>query len=413
MTLSQDSSSDNSHSTDAGAGESGPVVVLQVVPRLETGGAERSAVDVALAVQEAGGKSLVASEGGPMVRELQRAGVEHVTLPLAAKNPFTLRRNRASLLDLIRREGIHILHARSRAPAWPAWYACRDSGCAFVTTFHGTYNFKSGLKRRYNAIMTRGARVIANSDFIARHITDNYKIDPARLRVIHRGIDLAKFDPERVSAERVIQLANRWRLPDGMPVILLPGRLTRWKGQTLFIEALAQIRERDFLAILVGADQGRTAYRTEVEKLVKAHGLENRVYLAGHCDDMAAAYKLADVVVSASIEPEAFGRITSEGQAMGRPVVAPDHGGAPEQVIPNVTAFLFKPGDAAALAEALIAALELDTRAREHLARQAMAHARTTFSRHRMCQATLSVYNEVLAEAAAAKGGSAVRFALD
>jgi glycosyltransferase involved in cell wall biosynthesis len=413
MTLSQDNISSTSHSIDAGAGESPRVCVLQVVPRLETGGAERSAVDVALAVQEAGGKSLVASEGGPMARELQRAGVEHITLPLAAKNPLTLRKNRASLVELIRAQGIHILHARSRAPAWSAWYACQETGCSFVTTFHGTYNFKSGLKRRYNAIMTRGARVIANSDFIARHIRDNYKIDPERLRVIHRGIDLSKFDPERVSAERVIQLANRWRLPDGMPVILLPGRLTRWKGQTLFLVALAKIKERDFLAILVGADQGRTAYRAEVEKLVKTQGLENRVYLAGHCDDMAAAYKLADVVVSASIEPEAFGRITSEGQAMGRPVVAPAHGGAPEQVIPDLTAFLFKPRDAASLAEALIKALELDTREREHLALQAMTHARTTFSKARMCQATLAVYNEVLAESAAARGEVSLRFALD
>lgn len=383
-------------STAGEAAKGGRPVVLQVVPRLVTGGAERGAVDIAVAVAAAGGTSLVVSEGGPMEYELKRGGVTHIRLPLDTKNPLALYRNVTRLAAVIRDYDVDIVHARSRAPAWSAAAAAKRCGCHFVTTFHGTYNFSNRLKRAYNAIMTKGELVIANSNFIAAHIRENYKVDPARLRVIRRGIDLERFEPQRVSAERVIQLSNRWRLPDDRPVILLPGRLTRWKGQALLIEALTKLGDLEFLCVLAGADQGRSGYRAELERQVQRHGLASRVFLPGHCEDMAAAYMLADVVVSASTDPEAFGRVVSEAQAMGCPIVASDHGGAREQVIEERTAFLFKPGDPEALAGALRRALGLNATERELLSMEARTHARANFSKTQMCRATLAAYRELM-----------------
>lgn len=378
------------------AGKAGHPVVLQVLPALVTGGVERSTIDIAEALRRAGGTAVVASAGGPLERELARCGAIHVTLPLKSKNPVTLYRNIARLVAVIDRYGVELVHARSRAPAWSAYYAARRRGLPFVTTFHGTYNFKTALKKRYNAIMTRGDRVIANSAFIARHIRENYALDPARLRVVHRGIDLARFDATGVSAERVAALARHWGLPTGRPVVLLPGRLTRWKGQALLIEAAALLRDPDFVAVMVGSDQGRVGYRAELAALIRARGLEGRVLLLEQCDDMPAAYCLARVVVSASTDPEAFGRVVSEAQALGRPVVAADHGGAPEQILPGETGFLFPPGDAAGLAAALRRALALDAAAREALARLAPEHVRRHFSLEQMGEKTLAVYRELL-----------------
>ena len=389
----------------------GGPVVLQVVPRLIAGGAERGAVDIAAALVAARGTAIVASEGGPMERELKRAGAVHVTLPLSSKNPWVMYRNVERLAALVRKYGVDLIHARSRAPAWSAAAAARRAGCRFVTTFHGAYRFGSEIKRRYNAIMVAGDRVIANSEFIARHIRENYKVDPARIRLIRRGVDLGLFDTERVSAERMIQLATRWRLPDGVPVVILPGRLTRLKGQPLLIDALAELGDLPFRCLLVGSDFGRAAYRAELERQAARRGLSDRVHLPGQCDDMPAAYMLADVAVCASTTPEAFGRVIAEAQAMGCPVVASAHGGAREQVLEGRTAFLFEPGNAHALAAAIRHALELDAAARERLSREARAHARANFSRDQMCAATLAVYREILraaeAEASAAPGGRA------
>ena len=393
-------------STGRPAAEAGRPVVLQILPRLVTGGAERGAVDIAVTLAEAGGTSLVASEGGPMEYELKRAGIAHVKLPLASKNPVVMYRNVARLVGLIEAHDVDIVHARSRAPAWSAAAAARRTGRHFVTTFHGTYEVGNALKRRYNAIMVKGERVIANSEFIARHIREAYKVDPARVRVIRRGVDLARFDPERASAERVIQLANKWRLPDGVPVVMLPGRLTRWKGHRGLIEALTHLRDVELLCVIVGTDERRGAYRAELERLIVRHGLGGRVFLPGHCDDMPAAYMLADVVISASTRPEAFGRVVSEAQAMGCPVVASDHGGAREQVLGNRTAFLFPPGDVAALADMIRKALALDSGARERLAAEARAHVKANFDKTQMCAATLALYREILRAAEAAPEGA-------
>jgi len=386
-------------STRGQAADSRPPVVLQVLPALVTGGVERSAVDVAAAVARAGWRALVASSGGPMVRELERAGARHFILPLDAKNPITLRRNVTRLAELVRAEGVDIVHARSRAPAWSARAAARRAGAHFVTTFHGTYGHRGLFKRRYNAIMLQGERVIANSAFIAEHIGEVYGAQGEKLITIPRGVDVQRFDPSRVSAERMIKLSTQWQLPDGASVILLPGRLTRWKGQAVLIEALARLKRDDYVALLVGDDQGRHAYRDELLELVRKLGLAGRVRLVGECRDMPVAYMLADVVVSASTDPEAFGRVAAEAQAMGRPVIATDHGGARETVLAGETGWLVPPGDAGALAGALAQALDLDADIRAAVAEAARAHIVDNFTVERMCNATLDLYAELLRQA--------------
>jgi glycosyltransferase involved in cell wall biosynthesis len=372
-------------------------VVLQVLPSLVTGGVERGTIDIAGALAEAGWTALVASAGGPMVRELDRIGVKHILLPLDSKNPVVMRANVGRLEKVIQAHGVDIVHARSRAPAWSAFYAAQRTGARFMTTFHGTYNTGwFGLKNRYNAIMARGERVIAISRFIAEHMQAVYRADPERIRVVHRGIDFLRFDPSRVSPERIIQLAQRWRLPDGYPVIMLPGRLTRWKGQTVLIDALAALGRRDVRCLLVGSDQGRQSYSDELKRQIQERGLTDVVHIVGDCNDMPAAYMLSDVVVSASTDAEAFGRVIVEAQAMGRPVIATNHGAGHETVDEGRTGLLVPPGDVGALAEAIGRILAMHGDEREQLAQAAMHFAHTNFSRERMCARTLEVYGELL-----------------
>ncbi len=379
-------------------------VVLQVLPSLDVGGGgvERSAIDVAEALVLAGKTAIVASAGGRQVVELERRGARHIELPLASKNPLVIRRNIARLSELIAAEGVELVHARSRAPAWSARAAARAAGLPFVTTFHGTYNFGTGslgaLKKRYNAVMADGDIVIANSQFITAHIKAHYDVPEDRIRTVPRGIDTARFDAEGFNPNRMVDLANRWRLDDGNAVVMLPGRLTRWKGQLLFIEALARLRARigddgfRVTGLLVGSDQGREGYRRELEAQIAEKGLGGNVQIVGHCDDMPAAYMLSDVVVSASTDPEAFGRVIAEAQGMGRPVVVADHGGATEQVIDGETGWLFGPGDPDGFADALETALALDADRRETLALRAAEHVRANFSKAGMCAATLRIY---------------------
>ncbi len=373
--------------------------ILQVLPALETGGVERSAVQAAGAIVRAGWRSVVASAGGAMVRELERAGARHIQLPLGTKNPFAIRRNIDRLVHVIESEGVDLVHARSRAPAWSAWSAAKRRGVPFLTTFHGTYSAGNAFKRFYNAVMVWGEPTIATSEFIARHIIETYKVPVDRLRLISNGIDLERFSPERVQPHRMLQLQKDWRLPDGVPVILLPGRLTRWKGQTVLIEALTLLKRTDIICVLAGSDQGRTNYREELERLVTGQGLQGRVRIVGDCNDMPAAYMLADVVVSASTDPEAFGRVSVEAQAMGRPIIATDHGGSRETILDGVTGWLVKPGDAEALATALADAIDLSTEARLTIADTAIQHARANFDQQAMCDSTLAVYQEALSRA--------------
>ncbi|WP_421882814.1 glycosyltransferase family 4 protein [Pacificispira sp.] len=375
--------------------------VLQVLPALVTGGVERGTIDVALALKNAGFRALVASAGGPMTRELHRAEIEHVELPLASKNYFTMRRNADRLEALIRDEGVDIVHARSRAPAWSALWATQRTGARFVTTFHGTYNFSNPLKRYYNSVMTKADRVIAISEFIRRHIHDNYRPDGTKVRVIHRGIDMDLYSGENVAAERLIRLSERWRLPDGVPIVMLPGRMTRWKGQTLLLRALAEMTHRPVRCLLVGDSQGRDAYVREVEDLAKRLKVDHMVHAVGGCDDMPAALKLADIVISASTDPEGFGRVAVEGQAMGRVVIAPAHGAAPEQIEDGVTGWLFRPGDAFDLANKLDRALDMGAEARMAMGQAGIENARNRFTKAGMCASTLDVYRELLQAPAA------------
>ncbi|MGB0747628.1 MAG: glycosyltransferase family 4 protein [Magnetospiraceae bacterium] len=370
--------------------------ILQVLPALETGGVERGTIEMAAAITAAGGRALVASAGGGMERDLARVGGIHIPLPLEKRDPGSILMNSGRLRKLIGREKVDLVHARSRAPAWSALYATRRTGTPLVTTFHGTYGAKNFLKRRYNAVMTAGDRVIAISDFIANHIQTLYPLDPDRLRIIPRGVDTDRFDPDLVSARRLIALSQQWRLPDGARTVMLPGRLTRWKGQIPFIEAAAELDREDLKWLIVGDDQGRSAYRRELESLIKKRGLQDRVWLMGPCKDMDVAYLLADVVVSASLEPEAFGRVAIEAQAMGRAVIATDHGGAQETVIPGKTGTLVPPHDVGALAEAVAAAIDLPPDARALLAENARTHVQQNYTTALMCARTINVYAELL-----------------
>jgi glycosyltransferase involved in cell wall biosynthesis len=375
--------------------EGRPPAVLQVLPSLVSGGAERGTVELAEALTAAGWNAYVASAGGPLERDIARAGATHLTLPLASKNPLVLRRNTAALVRAIRGLGIDIVHARSRAPAWSAWSAANATGRHFVTTFHNAYGAGSALKRRYNSVMARGERVIAISDFVAEHAAKIYRVGADRLRTIPRGVDLDIFDPRRVGGERVASLARQWRLPDGVPTVMLPGRLTRWKGGLDFIAAIAALGRRDICCILVGAEQ-RHGFRRELEAAIERRRLVGLFRIVEHCPDMAAAYMLADVVVSASSDPEGFGRTIVEAQAMGRPVVATDHGGARETVLGGSTGWLVPARDPGALAAAIGAALSLGSGERSLLAGRAIAHIADNFTHQATCARTIAVYEELL-----------------
>src|SRR6185312_14162215 len=348
-------------------------VVLQVLPSLVTGGVERGTIEIAQAVAQADGVSLVASAGGPLVAAVRRVGGRHITLPLAAKDPLSIWRNAARLEAVIRAENVSIVHARSRAPAWSAWLACRRTGTHFVTTYHGVYAEDLPFKRRYNAVMASGEIVIAASRYVAELIVARHAVYPTRIRVIPRGVDPAMFDPDAISPDRIARLARAWRLPDGVPTVVLPGRLTAWKGQSVLIDAIARLTRRDVCCVLVGSDQGRYRYSAQLVRQAERLGIADRLRLAGECDDMPAAMLLSDVVVHASTRPEAFGRVVIEAQAMGRPVIAADLGGPVETVQHGVTGWRVPAGDPAALAAMLDEVLALPEAGRAALAARARA----------------------------------------
>ncbi|HZL58760.1 MAG TPA: glycosyltransferase family 4 protein [Stellaceae bacterium] len=372
--------------------------VLQVLPGLVSGGVERGTVDMAQALVAAGWNSLVASAGGPMVREIERAGATHITLPLASKNPLVMRANVRRLAEIIRQHGVDIVHARSRAPAWSARSAAKRAGAHFVTTFHNAYRGKSWLKRRYNAIMAEGERVIAISRFVAERAAAAYGVPWDRIRIVHRGVDVKRFDPEKVAAERIVRLAGEWRLPDGVPIVMLPARVSRWKGHTVLIEAMRLLNRPQVHVLLVGGG-GSPRYQASLAQAIRRAGSAVTFRMLGECRDMPAAYMLADIVVSASTEPEGFGRVTVEAQAMGRPVIATAHGGSAETVVPGETGWLVPPGDAAALAEAIGRALDLPAEERRALALREIAHVRADFSIAVMAARTIAVYEELLGPA--------------
>lgn len=369
-------------------------VVLQVLPALETGGVERGTIEITEALVAAGWGAVVASAGGRLVKAVERAGGRHVTLPLASRNPLTIWRNIARLKALIAAERVALVHARSRAPAWSAWAASRRAGVPFVTTYHGVYNEDLPGKRFYNSVMARGAVVIAASRYVAAHVAARHGVDPARLRVIPRGVDPSRFAAEAVSGARVARLAAEWRLPDGVPVAMLPGRLTSWKGQAVLVAALSLLP--GVMGVLVGSDQGRHRYRARLLRLAARLGVSARLRLVGECADMPAALALADVVVHASVRPEAFGRVVIEAQAMGRPVIAADLGGPAETVTEGVTGWRVPPADAVALAGVIRAVLALPAAERAAVGAAARASVLAGATVAGMQAATLAVYREVL-----------------
>jgi len=372
--------------------------VLQLVPKLDIGGAERVAIEIAEALTKAGHRALIACEGGVLIQAALRAGAEILPVPLDTKSPLKIRRNAGRLKRLIEKYEVDVVHAHSRGPAWSGYWATRQGQAKFVTTYHGVYKENAPFKHRYNEIMAMGDRVIAVSRFIADLIAGRYPNAAAKLRMIPGGVDPARFDPASVLGDRAVRLAQGWRLTLGVPTIMLPGRLTGWKGQKLLISALAASRHEDAVAVLAGGDQGRASYAQSLIAHARHCGVAERVRLVGNVDDMPAAMMLADVVVNASTDPEAFGRTIIEAQAMARMVIAADHGGARETIIDRETGLLFPPGDAAALAAAIDQMLDLDPADRIALGRHARAVVSERYSIAAMQDAVLDVYAELLSQ---------------
>ena len=373
-------------------------VILQVLPSLQAGGVERGTIEIVRAIAQAGGTPLVASAGGRMVSQVARAGGRHVTLRLMTKDPLGIWLNSWRLARLIRRERVDLVHARSRAPAWSAWLAARRTGTAFVTTWHGAYSENLPFKKHYNAIMARGQRVIAISRFVAERLHGDYAVGPERLRIIPRGADLAAFDPAAIRGDRLHALASDWNLPFGAKVIMLAGRITPWKGHELLVRGLARLPAGtpEWVCVLVGPRQREGTHANALLALAHELGLMKRLRFAGHCEDMPAAYALADVVVVPSLKPEPFGRVVIEAQAMGRPVLVAGHGGAMETVEDGVSGAVFPPGDLEALVQGLVRLLALDGGEREALAARARAHVAEHYGLPAMQRSTLAVYDELL-----------------
>jgi glycosyltransferase involved in cell wall biosynthesis len=366
-----------------------------VLPSLVSGGVERGTLEIAEAQLAAGFRAFVASAGGPLVAPLEALGARHVALPLATKSPLAIWRNAAGLAAVVRAEGIGLLHARSRAPAWSALLAARRTGARFVTTYHGTYNEGFPGKRLYNSVMARGDRVIAISRFIAGIVRDRHGVGEDRLRIIPRGVDVRRFDPAAVAPDRIAALRAAWGIAPGCPVVMLPGRVTRWKGQAVLVEAMATLRG-DAQALLVGDAGAKPAFEEELRGRIAALGLADRVRLVGHAADVPAALLLADVVVHASTDAEAFGRTVIEAQAMERCVIASDLGGPTETVEQGVTGWRVPPGDPLALATAIERVLAMPPGERAAAGVRARAAVLAGYTTARMQAATLGVYRELL-----------------
>jgi glycosyltransferase involved in cell wall biosynthesis len=380
--------------------------ILQIIPRLDTGGAELATIEITDAVVRAGGRAIVVTEGGRMAERITAAGGELVTLDAGTKNPLAIWRNAGRLAAIISREGVDLVHARSRAPAWSALRAARHTGKPFVTTYHGAYAEKDPFKRLYNSVMARGDIVIANSQWTADLIRARYRTPVERVAVIPRGVDLERFDAGRIAPERIGALRAHWGIAEGQRIILHAARLTAWKGQTLLVDALARLGQRSgacgAVVVMAGDAQGRTGYVDELRERARAAGVEARVRLVGHVDDIAAAYAAAHVTVVASIEPEAFGRAAAEALAVGCPVITTALGAPPEIVLAapaveagRITGWLVAP-EADAMAKAIEFALSLSPAARAGMGERAAADMRARFTLTTMKLQTLTVYDQLL-----------------
>ncbi len=381
--------------------------ILQIIPQLESGGAEICTIQIADAIVRAGGCALVATEGGRLAGEVTAAGGEIITMPVASKNPATVLANIGRLSRLVRERGIALIDAASRAPAWSGLAAARRTGIPFVTTFHGAYGESNRFKRLYNSVMARGDRVIANSHYTGDLITRRYGTERARLTIVPRGVDVARFARSSVTPERIAALRAAWGVADQERIILQAARLTNWKGQRVAIEALAALRAKQGLAgavlVMAGDAQGRDAYASGLRELAASLGVGDHIRLPGHVADMPAAYAAADVTLVASIEPEAFGLAAAEAQAAACPVITTNIGAPPEIILapPHVTpgeatGWHVPPSNAAALAHAIAEALAMDGTTREAMRDRAVASVATRFTVTEMQRQTLAVYDSLL-----------------
>ena len=335
--------------------------VLQVIPKLGYGGAETGCYDIAHYLPENGCKSFIVTSGGELLKFVDKKKVKVFRLPVQSKNPILILINAIILTFIILFNNISIVHARSRAPAWSCLIACKITGRKFVTTFHGTYNFKSSLKKLYNSVMVRSDLIIAGSNFIFSHIKENYSNylnQKKKLLVVFRGINVDYFDPTTKLETEEKKLLKQWEIEKDKKIILLPGRLTTWKGQEVFIEAInlvnVELGYEAFYAVILGSDQGRDLYKKKLIRLSEQYRLTKQLRFIGHCKDMALAYKVSDIIVSASIEPEAFGRVSVEAQSMEKPIIASNIGGSNETVVDEKTGYLFKAGDAKSLSQKIL-----------------------------------------------------------
>ena len=377
--------------------------VLQVIPKLGYGGAETGCYDIAHFLSENDCGSFLATSGGELIKFIKKDKVRLIRLPVHSKNPILILFNTLVLVIYIFLFKINIIHARSRAPAWSCYFASLITRRSFVTTFHGTYNFKSNIKKFYNSIMLRAKLTIAGSNFIFSHINENYGeylSKEKKLRVIFRGINIDYFNPKNISVLKQEKLKKEWDLSSNKFTILLPGRLTYWKGQEKFIESLNILIEdyniTNFQAVILGSDQGRKVYSKKLINLVQRYRLNKKIKFIQHCKEMPLAYSLADVVVSASIEPEAFGRVSVEAQAMGKPIVASNIGGSKETIINKKTGFLYKHDDPRELAKILNTVIQLSVDDLKFMGNEGRKNVTKKFDVETMCQSNLKEYKRLI-----------------
>ena len=375
--------------------------ILQVLPALGQGGVERGTLEIASALTAAGIPNAVASAGGRLVRALEECGTDHLLLPIDKKNPFTLRKCAKKLAEYCKAEGVTLIHVRSRAPAWAVKWASEMCGVKWIATFHGVYGTEPRIfKIPYNRIMLKGERTIAVSDYVRRHILDNYSgVDPERIVRIYRGAETDVFSPDAVPKEDAeAKKTKQYGFEGDRPVITIAGRLTRLKGQEVFFEALSMMRNRRFGVLVLGSDQGRVEYSDHLRTIAGKLSDETRVVFRDHTSQMQVVYALSDIVVNASTQPESFGRTITEAQASGCLVLATAHGGACETVKDGETGFLVPPGDAKAMAAKLDEMLEMSEEAKARMRAAAVESVRANFSTARMCEETLALYRELHGE---------------
>jgi len=377
--------------------------VLQVIPKLGYGGAETGCYDIAHFLSENDCGSFIATSGGGLLKFIKRDKVKLFRLPVHSKNPILMILNTLVLSFYIIIYRINIVHARSRAPAWSCYFACLLTSRVFVTTFHGTYNFKNNIKKFYNSIMLRAKLTIAGSNFIFSHVNENYNeylSKEKKLRVIYRGINVDYYNQKNISILKQERLKQEWNLSSNLFTILLPGRLTYWKGQEKFIESLNILIEdydiTNFQAIILGSDQGRKVYSKKLINLVERYNLNKKIKFIKHCKEMPLAYSLADAVVSASIEPEAFGRISVEAQSMGKPIIASNIGGSKETVINKKSGLLYKHDDPRELAKCLNNVIQLSPDELKSMGNEGRKNITKKFDVETMCQSNLKEYKRLI-----------------